>query len=220
MSWDRDRNQVTSPSSEDMCWLSWDPWWGDGGGGGSCLPYCEDRQKRAARTRTRGRTPSPQAVQLQVDYKAQPTSWREALAGAELVAVIELKSAKYVKDKKGRSFTRFDADVIEVIKTSGRPLEGSLSIPVTRFGGVKEIGGQSKLVEERRFATWTVGQRLLVFMKWFDGTESYTLPFGPDSAFELDGASYTARAFSRSRFSGRHNGKPIDKMLDEVRSAR
>ena len=91
---------------------------------------------------------------------------------------------------------------------------------MTRPGGVQEVGGRLKLVEEHGFATWMVGQRLLVFLKWFDEGQSYTLPFGSDSAFKLDATTNTWRAFSRSRFGRSHDGKSVAALLAEVKAAR
>jgi hypothetical protein len=202
MSWWRDRNVVIGPSSEDMCWF-WDGWEGDGGGGGGgCFPYCEDRQVES----------------LQIDYDTPPRSWREALDRAEFVAVIQLKSLTYEEDSATLPRTHFDADVIELIKDSGGVYQGR-AISVTRYGGVREVAGASIVTVERHFAPWTPGQTLLVFLNWFDRTQSFT-PFGPHAAFELDLSTNRVSAFAPRGFGGRHDGRAVADLLADVKAAR
>lgn len=116
-------------------------------------------------------------------------------------------------------YTRFDAEIIEVIKDSGDVSTGR-TISVTRYGGVQEVAGVSRVIEERAFAPWTVGQTLLVFLRWFDRLKSCTLPFGPDAAFEFKPTTKKVRVFARTTFAGRHNGRDAAPLVAEVKAAR
>jgi hypothetical protein len=202
MSWDRNRHVVIGPSEEDLCWFS-NPSGGGGGGGGGCFPYCEDRS----------------GIPLQVDYDSAPVSWRESFDRAELVAVIRLQDRDTRDVGTELPLSHFSAEVMEVIKGSGEVRTGS-TITVTRFGGMRVLADGLRLVEERRFDRFSVGQTLLVFLSWFEGTHSYTLPSGPQGAFDLDLRASRARSFARSGFAAIHHGRSVGSLLTEVRAAR
>jgi hypothetical protein len=136
-----------------------------------------------------------------------------------VVAVIQLKSLRYDEGSPSLPRTRFDADIIEVIKGSGAVSTG-LSISVMRYGGVRERAGELMFIEEGGFAPWVVGQTLLVFLKWYDRFKSYTLAFGPAAAFELNTATNKVRVFTTGSFAARHNGGDVAALLAEVRAAR
>ena len=160
--------------------------------------------------------PLPKLVPLQVDYNAPPRTWREALDRADVVAVVQLKSSNYEQDKPR---THFIADITELIK---RPDHVSIgpSIPIMRNGGVLEVRGVLGIVEEANFEPWTVGQTLLVFLKWFDQLKTYSLPFGPDAAFELNPITKKVGVFANTSFASRHKGRDVAAVLAELKAAR
>jgi hypothetical protein len=157
-------------------------------------------------------------VPLQIDYGPPPRSWREALDGSDMVAVIVVKALTH--ERVSRSVvarTRYEAEITEVVK-DGRTTIGALSI--TRYGGIQDVDGVPRLVEERHFPPWTIGQKLLVFLKWSDQFKTYALPFGPDAAFQITPDTNKVRPFAKSSFASRQDGRDVAAVLAEVKAAR
>jgi hypothetical protein len=201
MSWDRNRSIVVGPGSEDLCWLSngYDGWEGDGGG----CTECEDRI----------------GTPLQIDYDSRPSTWHEALGRSDLVALVRLNGRTYETSSSGMPLTRFDGEIVQVIKGSRLASRGA-SVPIVRFGGVHEIAGERTVIRESRFASWSAGETVFVFLAWSEQVNAYTLPFGATAAFKLDAGTGRAQSFARSGFAPMHDGKPIGALLAEVRAAR
>ena len=158
-------------------------------------------------------------VPIIVDYTNPPSTWPDAVKGTDLVAVVRLSGRTYPQTRERElPKTKFRAEIIEVI---GGPHASSAGreIAVSRFGGVKQIAGAPKLVEQRGFPAWKVGATCLVFLKWSEPEQSYVLPFGPDSVFELDPTTNKASTPGHGRLARSQRGRPFADVLTEVRAA-
>jgi hypothetical protein len=157
-------------------------------------------------------------VPLKIDYAPAPTSWREAIERADLVAVVRLRAKQHV-DVGPNDFPRtvFHADVLELI---GGPHASSIGqeIVITRFGGTTRVRGVLRNVEEGRFRTWENGESFLLFLKWHGPYGAYSLPFGPDAAFEDDNSG-KVRTSGVGILAMRHSGRGFSILLNEVRAA-
>ena len=152
------------------------------------------------------------------EYRNHPQSWTDAIKTSDLVATIKVRKLTY-QDDDGRAVTRFEADVVEVLG-GARAASVGRQIVVSRFGGMTKKGGASVFVEEQGFPEWKMDKTCVVFLTWSEQSQSYWLPYGPDSSFELEDTNNKVRTYGHGALATRQKGRAFADMVRELKTHR
>jgi hypothetical protein len=157
MSHDRDRNVVTGPSSDDLCWF-WHYHDSQGGGGGDCQ-YCLEHDHYDMQT---------------LPFVGDSTGQRRqgfggaVGGGVDLVAIVKLSSVTSFGDQFGNLVRRFDAEVLDVIKTQQAVTSGD-EIAFIRIENVGWLLGSPDQPPQ----SLTPGSTLVLCLAWDDRLRLY-----------------------------------------------
>lgn len=156
------------------------------------------------------------AVPLAVDYKAPPSSLRDAVRAADLVAIVRVTNKQYRSTPSGAT-TEFEAQVVEVLSNPQNLSVGS-HIRIFRNGGVITVNGKKALQEELRFPEWPLGVRLIGLYGWSDQDQVFYPLSGPNFSYEEDGSG-RAKTLGQGRVARSLHGKPFNEVVASIRSA-
>ena len=154
---------------------------------------------------------------LYISYDTPPRSWKDAIARANLVAVVRLTKESPALVEMGLPHLQYESAVVEVVAGDRAAVTGR-TVTILRLGGTREVGGRFRGVQEEGFPAWQIGSTLLVFLKWAEGYKGYVLPFGPDSVFERDPSTMKVRASGHGALAARQNGRLFEELLRDVRA--
>jgi hypothetical protein len=157
-------------------------------------------------------------IPLQVEYAPEPETWEEAAANCHVIAVVRLKTQRYIQRAVGPQLsTVFEAQVVDVLRNAAPHGAIGSTIEIARFGGAVGTVAGFMIQEEAHFPPWSSGASLLVFLSWHEPTGAFTLPYGPNSSYEA-GSGDNVRTFGRGRLARSQNGRRFSEFVNEIRA--
>lgn len=147
-----------------------------------------------------GQKSAPQQYQV-IDYDAPPPSLEALWDQTPLVARVRIESAGTTQlptsraDLPGTVVTTHRAHVLEVLKGSDVQMGSSIDIAVP-VGKLPASDRPAIVASSAGMRTFTPGEEILVFLKWWDAASAYNVSFGPVGHYGLSSDSVTLPAAS------------------------
>lgn len=127
-------------------------------------------------------------VPMHVFWPRVPHTWPEAIAGAEMTAVVQVVDRDYEMkvNERGREYvvTRYTAEVRELLK--GEPVRRRDRVEIVRQGGVMTEDDAVVKYYDPKFPDYVIGGEYVVFLLWNPVTDGYAPYAGPVLTYRLD----------------------------------
>lgn len=152
----------------------------------------------------------------------EPTSWDDLVRGAHVVVRVRISSREYILTAAGQPFTRYEAEVVDMVKGDAAAAVKPSKLVIVHHGGIVERPDAFIRVTYVDQPDWQIGREHLMFVNWNPALQAWTPSFGTSATFEVvgEGSTRTIRPLrSRNAFANQQEGRPLTSVREALRQA-
>jgi hypothetical protein len=160
-------------------------------------------------------------VSSSIHIEYEPATTTDLVRTADLIARILIQGEKsYLSKDETKVLTDNSAQVLEPVRQRRIAAPLPPAITIRRQGGTIMLEGRKVHAFENDFPPFELGVEYIVFLKR-ESDGSFTLPYGAQSAFRVEGQAVDQMSRRRAAWKREHGGKPVEinVLLQEVQAA-
>lgn len=143
-------------------------------------------------------------------FRRTPSTWQDAVAGAEVITHVRIVDRAYETKPghRGTEFvvTRYEAEILELLKGDARPRRSTLEI--VRHGGVTREGDEIVRYLDPKFPDYEIGAEYVLFLQWDFTNDAYAPYGGLPLTYRLDGDAQRVVS-AAGRFAAEDGDTPL-----------
>ena len=152
----------------------------------------------------------------------EPTSWDEMVEKSGMVAHVRILSKTYVTGPGEVAFTKYDAEVIELLKRDGSAAVQPTAVTLFHLGGYIERANVRIRMAAEDQPDWRIGGEHLMFLAWNPVLSGWTQAFSTTATFEVLGDPGQQRLRplpSHNQFVRSKTDHPVGPTKQQIREA-
>jgi hypothetical protein len=137
---------------------------------------------------------------IHADYGPDPTSLEEMWRVSDLIVRGSVKTSSLQRSsasKRAVPTTRHHLQLLEILKDDTKSHKVNQAITLVQMAGSLDIDGMQVTVDPGRMPILAPKQEVLVFLRRVDGSQDFSLAYGPAGLYVLDDPTVTIPAEAR-----------------------